>query len=361
MLSDIAPLIKRIIRGENLTSDETAKILTVTSREDTEGYYYLAFTAAILTKGLTEEELSGLVKGLQEFAVKISTKIDPFKITDVSGSGGDVLKTFNVSTATALVSAAAGNFMAKQSFRAFTSVMGSSDIFQTIGVKFLKKPDEMAKCLEEVGIVPLYYPFLYKGMETRLNATARINQLGLKLPTPMHPIALVPAPIPMKSRLYGLFSEKYMEPIAHILQKSGYYRGMIVHGVDGLDEVSNIGLTKVVEFSNKKLEQYELSPEEMGLKRSNYKDISSLDKKQNIINFLRVVSGRETGPKGDIVLANAGASLYITGKASNIKDGVELARQTIDEGKAAEKLEDLIVYSGDANRLQQCLKEANIL
>jgi len=360
MLSDLTPLINKVVRGQNLTAEETAKVFTLTSKEDVEGYYYLAFTAAIMAKGLTEEELYGLAKGLQEFSIRIHTKIKPSRVTDVSGSGGDRLKTFNVSTAASIVSAAAGNFVAKQAFRAFTSAMGSSDILGAIGVKFLEEPQEMARCLEKVGIVPLFYPYLYKGMDARLNAMARINQAGLRLPTPMHPIALVPAPISMKTRLYGLFSEKYMIPIARIFQRLKYERVMIVHGVDGLDEVSNIGFTKVVESKNGKIEEYTLTPEEMGVRKSKYETMKSPTTKQNIIDLLRVVSGMETGPKRDIVLVNAGASLFITGKTSSIKDGVDLARQTIDEGRAAEKLEDLIVYSGDLERFRECLREAGL-
>lgn len=359
MLSKITPLIRKLVDGKDLTAEEVKKIIVTTSREDSEGYYYLAFTASILTKGLTEDELFGLIKGLQEFTVKLDIKVDPREVTDLSGSGGDKLTTFNISTAASFVVAGGGVKVAKQAFKAFTSPIGASEILQEIGVEMPESPKKIEQCLQRVGIAPIYYPYMYKGMEARHKATTKMREIGLGLPTPMHPVAFVPHPLKIKRRTYGLFAEKYLLPVANIFRRLGYERVMVFHGLDGLDEVSTIGKTRIVELE-KKIKEYMISPGDLGIKKARYEDIRSISKERNIIDFLRILYCRDMGARRDIVLANAAASFYVMDKVKNLADGVKLAGEVIDEGAAFKKLEALVDFLGDRKKLESWKRKANV-
>lgn len=360
MLSDITPLIRKLIDGENLTSEEVKKIIVTTSKEDSEGYYYLAFTTSILTKGLTEDELFGLIEGLQEFAVKIDIKIDPKEVTDLSGAGGDRLTTFNISTAASFVVAGEGTRVAKQVFKAFSSPIGSSEFLQEVGVKMPKSPREIEQCLQRVGIVPIYYPYMYRGMEVRHKATTKMREIGLGLPTPMHPIAFVPHPLKIKRRTYGLFAEKYLFPVANIFKRLNYERVMVFHGLDGLDEISTIGKTKIIELDKKKIKEYTISPGDLGIKKARYEDIRAISKERNIIDFLRILYGKDKGARRDIVLANAAVSFYVMDKVKDLADGVKLAKEVIDNGLASKKLEQLVKALGDEKQLKSWNKKAGL-
>lgn len=360
MLNELTPLIRKIMDGKDLTADEAEKVVTVTAVEDTGGYYNLAFTAGILAKGLSEDELYGLVKGLQRFSIQVELDIDPGTITDVSGSGGDKLRTFNISTAAAFVVAGSGVRVAKQAFRSFTSPLGASDVMQELGVKLSESAKEMTDCLEAVGIVQLFYPYLYKGMDARLSAYGKLREIGLILPTPMHPIAFIPHPFKLKRRTYGLAWERYLRPVANIFRKLDYERVMVFHGLDGLDEISNVGPTKILELVQGRIEEYTITPEELGIRRAKYKDIESGDKSENIRTLLRVLYDKERGPKRDIVLMNAAASLYVMQKADSLKSAVNLAQRVISEGKAAEKLEALVKFNGDPDRLDHWKIQAKV-
>ena len=353
MLKDLAPAISKLLQGNNLTSNEVKDIFVTTSKEDSEGYYYLAFAAGLMAKGLSEDELFGLVLGLQEFSVQLKTRLDAEEITDLSGSGGDQLRTFNVSTAASFIVAAAGVKVAKQSFVAFTSFTGSSDILQELGIVLPKTPVEMVTTLEKIGIAPLNYPYLYSGMDTRLKAVAKFREIGLQFPTPMHPIALVPSPLKMTKRTYGIFAEKYMVPVSKIFQRLGYQHGLVMFGEDGLDEISTIGKTKIVEFTANKYREYEITPKDLGIRSAKPEEITVQNKDDSIKSFLCVLYGKEEGAKQDIVAANAGASLYIMGKAQTLKGGVELAKSLIADKLASKKLEELIDYTGGSDALKR--------
>jgi anthranilate phosphoribosyltransferase len=345
MLADIAPLIAKLVSGADLTTFETKSILEVTSKEDHEGYYYLAFVAAIMAKGLTEDELLGLVEGLQSFSITIDVR-DPDTVTDVSGSGGDSVKTFNVSTLAALTTAACGIKVAKQSFRAFTSFTGSSDILVRLGVSMPGTAKTMASVLDRVGISPINYPYVYQGMEARLKVVDKLRMIGLQFPTPLHPIALVPSPVRMKRRTYGLFTDKYLLPVAHIFQRLGYQRGLVFHGVDGLDEISSVGPTKVVEFDETNVHEYVVTPQDMGIVPGSIEDITVASADHAIRVFLQVAYGLDHGTKTDLVAANAGASLWVMDKAISLRDGVAMAKVALQEGLVGEKLDELVEVTG---------------
>jgi anthranilate phosphoribosyltransferase len=351
VLPELAPTIAKLTEGHDLTAEEVAKVFITTSREDVEGYYYLAFATALMAKGLTDEELYGLVEGLQAFSSKVETSVPPDEITDISGSGGDRIKTFNVSTAAAFIVACSGVRVAKQSFRAITSVCGSTDVLREVGVILPEDPAGMARAVEQTGITFIDYQFVNRGMEVRLEALQKLRRIGLRLPTPTHLIALAVSPVPMRRRCYGVLAARYVRGITHILRRKGYERGLVFHGHDGLSELSNVGPTRVAEFDADEVREYDLVPEDLGVRQAAIESISVADRDESINSFLQVLYGLDQSAKRDLVAINAGASLYIMGRTNSLAEGTEYARSLLAEGYPAGKLEEVVRSTGGADGL----------
>jgi len=363
MLKEITPLIRKISNRENLSSEEVRNAFNILARKDIDGYYYLALTLGLMAKGPTVDELYGICQSFRDRSVKLRPNIDPKKITDLSGTGGDHLKTINVSTPASFIVAGADVYVAKQSFKSFTGLTGSIDIFQEFGINVpisSGDPKITEKCLKQVGIAPYYYPSFTKGFVNRVNFIIKMREIGLTYLTPYHLVAFAYSPIEMEARIYGVFSDKYLVILAKLLRKLRFKRGMTFHGVDGLDEISNIGVTKICEFKDDKFSEYTIVPEELGIRKAKFEDIKAISKEKNIIDFLRILYGVEKGPKRDIVLINAGASLYITGKVKTLKEGVQLAKSILDERRASQKLETLVSFNGDLDKLKNWKEIAKI-
>jgi anthranilate phosphoribosyltransferase len=363
MLKEIASLIYKVSNRENLTSEETRKAFNVLAKEDSDGYYYLAFTLGLMAKGPSIDELYGICQSFDDRATKLNLAVDPRDITDLSGTGGDQVKTINVSTAASFIVAGAGLCVAKQAFKSFTGITGSIDVFQELGINVPLtngNPKLVERALEKIGIAPYYYPAFSKEFTNRVNFIKKMREIGITFLTPYHLLAFAYSPIKMEARIYGVFSDKYLLILAKVLRRLGFKRGMVVHGVDGLDEVSNIGTTKICEFTEDNFDKYSVTPEELGIRKAKFEDIQAISREQNIIDFLKILYGQEKGPKRDIVLINAGASLYITGRAKNLKEGKELAESIVEEGKASQKLETLVSFMGEPSKLERWKKIAKI-
>lgn len=357
MLNYISPLIRKIVDGKNLTAQESEEAFKKVFEEDQEGFYWTALTSALHTKGETSDELLGLVKNFDKFSIKLSPKINIDNITDVSGTGGDRLKTINVGTISSFVIAAGGITVAKQSTKAWTGVSGSLDIFEALGINFQSLTKEkIEKTLETVGICPYYRVYISPKMKYMLNWFKKIRSIGLLYKTPLHLVSWVYSPVPMRRRVYGCYSEKYLPVLAQLFQKLGYVKGLVVYGVDGIDEISTIGKTKIFEFTQSSIKDYEIEPKDLGLKRSSFKDIKSISKEQNIVDFLRILKGLEKGPKLDLILANSAASFYVMDKVKTLPEGIELASSIIKKGLAWHKLNLLIDAIGDRKTFGNWLK-----
>lgn len=362
MLSDATPFIRKVSEGQNLTAEETERALDLVIKEDTEGWFIWSLLLALHTKGETGDELLGFCRSYVKRLPKLNPKVDVENITDTSGTGGDRLKTFNVSTTASVVLAGADIKIAKQAFFAVTGLSGSAEIFGAFGVDIMKiRTKQVEKTLETIGICPYLKEVIGKtaGLEN-LMVTQRMSDKGLKLASPLHLVANVATPIKMKRRVYGCTWEKYLPILAELFQKLGYTKGMVVYGVDGIDEVSNIGKTKIVEYTAKQRKVYTIDPGDLGLKKAKYEDIQAISRERNIIDFLRILYGREKGPRRDIVLANAAASLYVMDRVKDLAEGVKLAGKIIEEGLAFKKLEALVDFLGDKNLLNQWKKKAGI-
>lgn len=362
-LADLNPIIRKVMQRENLSVEETKDSIMTILEKDTTGYFYLAFVTALTTKGETADELFGFYKAIEALSPKIKTGINSNNLIDLSGTGGAKLKTINVSTAASFVVAGSGVKVSKQAQFGITSLTGSADIFSTFGIDVRKCGEkQLVEGLDKVGIMPSYYMFFSPGFKNRAELNKKIigeNKLGIR--TPFHLVAFTFSPIvEMKRRIYGVFDEKFLPVLVEVFQKAGYERGMVFSGIDGLCEVSNIGNTRIIEFKKNKQETYQITPEDLGLKKSKYEDIKGISKDQNIIDFIEVLYNKNKGAKRDIVLANAAAAFYTLEKVSDLKEGVEMARTTIEDGKASKKLEELVEFVGDKGLLQFYLGKAGL-
>ncbi|UZE94175.1 MAG: anthranilate phosphoribosyltransferase [Candidatus Pacearchaeota archaeon] len=362
MKREIVPILKKISNQEDLTAEEAKKAFK-TAFSEKEGDYFTALSMGLVAKGVTSNELLGFCKSFDKIYPKIELKINATNIIDNSGTGGSKLKTFNISTTAAFIISAIDISVAKQSFFSVTGVGGSADLFRNIGIDVIKlsRPNTIKKIIEKVGIVSYIAAFLPKlNTIPGLINFAEKQKAGLKYITPLHLAANISTPIKMENRLYGVFDEKYLNVLAELFQKLDYKRVLLFCGLDGIDEISNIGKTKIIEIKNNKVDTYVISPEDIGIRKARYEDIKAISAEQNVIDFLRILHGIENGPKRDVVLVNSAAAFYIMNKVKTIKEGVELARNLLDEGKAANKLKELVNFAGDIKKLNKWKKIAKI-
>lgn len=353
------PLIAKVVDGEDLSAKESEKVFTNIFLYDKDGFHFATYIAALHAKGETADELLGLCRTHEKLGAKLKPNITSEKTTDLSGSGGGKLKTFNISTTASFIVAAAGYTVAKQAFYGVTSPTGSADAFAAFGVDIAKlNIKKVEKTLEKVGICPTYLPFYSPKLKNRGQISRRVYvEKGIRIMTPFHLASNVNMVVPMRYRIYGLYSERYIEILGELLSKLGYKRTLTIVGLDGIPEVSNIGKTVVVEQRGKKLRKYTLTPNELGVQKAKIRQIKTGGKEQNIIDFLRVLRGEEKGAKSDLVAVNAAASLYIMGETKSIAESVPKAQEILKSGEGFVVLEKLVKSQGDYKLLNKWLRK----
>jgi anthranilate phosphoribosyltransferase len=358
MIAELIPLIQKITERQDLTVAEAEKAFTILAKEDLESYFFFTFTAALHTKGETTNELLGFVKSVEHAIPKIKPNITTEKMIDISGTGGDTVKTLNVGTVVAFILAARGIPVAKQSFFAVTGITGSADLLQAFGVDPLKisfgGPENVKQILGKTGLITYIAHFLSKP-ENQMGITNWVNKrrrIGLNFITPFNLAANVYSPFPMKYRVYGMFNDKYLRSIAELFQKLDYIRGIVCYGIDGLDEISNIGPTKIAEFFHSGIKEYTITPDKLGVKKAKASEIKAVDREGNMNDFLRVIYGKEKGPKRDLVAINAGAAFYVLNEVRSFKDGTKLAIDLLNSGQVADKFENYVKTVGDIKKLK---------
>ncbi len=331
--------IKKITEGKDLTSEEVKDLFSMLM----EGQATDAQIGAVLTglkmKGETVEEISAAADIMREKAVKVPVK-DKSKLVDTCGTGGDKIDTFNVSTITAFVIAGAGAKVAKHGNRSVSSKCGSADIMEALGVKIDLKPEEAAKAIEEIGLGFLFAPIYHPAMK---NVIRQRREIGIR--TIFNILGPLSNPAEAKYQLMGVFDEKLVEPLARVLSLLGIKRGYVVHGLEGLDEVSITTETLVGEIDNGVIEVHKVKPEDFGLKRASVDDIKGGDLDFNLQIALNILEGEDKSPKTDFVALNAGFALKAAGIVDSIKEGIELAKESIYSKKAYEVLEKLRDFS----------------
>lgn len=361
-LCSVIELIAKAVDGKDLTAREAEAVFSKIFMYDTQGYHLTALFAALHAKGETADELLGLCNSTKRLAIVLRPNVAQNNTTDLSGTGGSLVKTINVSTAASFIVAAAGITVAKQTAYAFTSPTGSADVFGSFGIDIFKlKKKQVESALEQVGICPYLISAMSPKIKIRSVVARKVfveNELHIR--TPFHIAIFAYSPTPLKKRIYGCYDEKYMDILAELFVKLGNERTLILHGVGGIPEASNIGKTIVVEQNKRHIKRYQVSPNDFGLKTATADSIRSGGVTQNIIDFIRILYGQETGPKRGIVLANASASLYVMGKVADLAAGVELAREVLKEGLAFKKLEALTKRVGDMKLLEKWKQKAGI-
>lgn len=355
-LHEIDLLLAKLVDGNNLTAKEAEKLIHNIFVYDTEGMHYATWVGAIHAKGETPDELEGFLNATKQLAVRFNASdFDINKTTDLSGTGGGKFKSFNVSTTASFVVAAAGYTVAKEAYYAVTSPTGSADMFTVFGVDFLKLTKEQIKeALKKVGICPIIAQFISPKLANRSKLSRKFFvERQVRVRSPFHLAANVYSPLPMKHRVYGCYSERYLEILANLFMKLGFEKTLTFYADIGLPEISNVGKTTIVEQNGSNIKKYTVKPTELGVKEVKENDIKTGGKEQNIKDFVRVLQGKEKGAKSDLVAINAGAALYALNDVKTIAEGTGKAQQILGSGAGYEKLRRLIALIGSNDLLEK--------
>jgi anthranilate phosphoribosyltransferase len=324
------------MRRENLSRSEAAQLLDALLDNEATEAQIAATLMALKLKGETVEELAGLAEGMRARAIRINCRHDCF--IDTAGTGSSSVKTFNVSTAAAFVIAGAGLPVAKHGNRAASSRCGSADVLSALGVDVSVSPGISEKCLNEIGICFMFAP-LYHGATARVAGVRR--ELGVQ--TTFNLLGPLTNPARAPRQIIGVWDRNLVEPLAQTLALLGTERAWIVHGADGLDEVTISDQTFVAEAGNGEVRTFEIEPQDFGLERGSLDDLrGGGDAEDNAIIIRDVLSGARRDEARTLVIVNAATALHVGGVAGDLREGARLAEQAIDEGSALTKLERLI-------------------
>lgn len=321
-----------------------------------------ALLIALRMKGETVEEIVGFAEAIRAAAAPLpidrasaadtlvtGTGRDALgeepvsdSLIDTSGTGGDASGTFNISTATALVTAGAGVRVAKHGNRSISSKCGSADVIEALGVDIQLSPERAAKCLREVGICFLFAPNLHPAMKQ-----VQTVRRELRMRTMFNLLGPLTNPARANGQVVGVYALELVEKLAEALSMLGLRRALVVHGLDGLDEITITGVTRIAEAREGSVRSYEVEPEEFGMKRGTLQDIAGGDAKENA-EIIRAVLSGENSSRRDVVLLNAAAALVAAGCADHIPQGIPIAAKSIDSGAARQKLEALVRFSANS-------------
>ena len=337
----IKEAIIKIVDKQDLTYYEAYAVMNEIMNGETTATQNAAFLAALSTKSTkaeTIDEIAGWAAAMREHALKVDAgDMDTFEIV---GTGGDGAHSFNISTTSAFVAAAGGMKVSKHGNRAASSKSGTADCLEALGVNIQQDPE---KCVELLNKVGLCFFFAQKYHTSMKYVGAIRRELGFR--TVFNILGPLTNPIKPSRQLLGVYDEYLLEPLAKVLTSLGVKNGMVVYGREKLDELSTAGETAVCEFNNGEYSSYVLTPEQFGLTRSTKKDLEGGTPEENAAITRDILSGKDRGPKFETVLMNAGAALYIAGKATDIADGIEKARELIDNGEALKAMERFVDLS----------------
>lgn len=334
---ELKKYIQKVYEGKDLSDAEAFDAMNIIMSDRATNAQSAAFLTALAIKGETADEVTAFVKVMREKAAKIKGFEDSL---DIVGTGGDLSNSFNISTTSSFVIAASGMTVAKHGNRSASSKSGAADCLEALGVKIQSTPESAAATLKELGMTFLFAPSYHSAM--RFVGPVR-KQIGVR--TVFNILGPLINPASPKYMIMGVFSKDIMETVAEVLINVGVERGMVVYGNDKIDEISISDSTSVVEINNGETIKYEICPEQFGLKRADKSEVVGGEPEDNAKITLSVLSGEDKSARRDIVLLNAGCALYVTGKAKSITEGVKLAGELIDSGRALGKLNELIEYT----------------
>ena len=332
----IKEAIAALVSGRSLTADEAAAVMGEIMQGEATPAQFGAFVTALRIKGETVEELTGLARTMRAKAVRIVTSSPA---VDTCGTGGDSSSTFNISTTAAFIAAASGVMVAKHGNRAMSSKCGSADVLEALGVKIDLTPEQVKRCLDEVGICFMFAPLFHPAMKY---AAAPRREIGIR--TVFNILGPLTNPAGVGAQLLGVADESLVEKMAVVLKSLGSRHALVVHGRDGLDEITICDETSVCELKDGVIRKYTVCPEDFGLGRASPGSLKGGDAEENAADLRGVLNGTP-GPKLDAALINAGAVLLAGDKVETLKLGIETARKAILDGRAIRKLEELTKLS----------------
>src|SRR3989344_1021237 len=326
----IQEAIQKLIDKQDLTAIEAERVMDEVMSGKATDAQIAGFLVALRIKGETIDEITACAKVMRKKASRIRPSNQDM-LVDVVGTGGDRSGTFNISTAAAFVVAGAGVPVAKHGNKGVSSKSGSADVLSALGVKIDLSPAQVEKCISTIGIGYMFAPGFHGAMKYAIGPR---RELGIR--TIFNILGPLTNPAEAPYELMGVFSESLVEPLAEVLGKLGCKHALVVHG-NGLDEITIEAPTKVAEYKDGHVRIFELKPTDFGMKLASLSEIKGNTPEDNAKIILNILSGKEKGPKRDVVLLNAGAAIYTAGKAKSIQEGIDLARNSIDSGKALEK------------------------
>lgn len=335
----IKEAINLLVQGEDLSEDKMTEAMRDIMEGKSTDAQIASFLTALRLKGETVEEITGAAKVMRE---KVNSIKAPEYTVDTCGTGGDMSHTFNISTTSAIVVAACGIPVAKHGNRSVSSKSGSADVLEALGVKIDLTPEKVEKCLETTGFGFMFAPLFHPAMKYAMGPR---KEMGIR--TIFNILGPLTNPAGAKRQVLGVFSDSLTETMARVLANLGIVHAFIVHGEDGLDEITNTQKTKISELKDGSTDTYFIAPEDLGFKRARKEDLLGGTAEENAKITIDILKGKKD-PKRDITIMNAAAAILTADRAKSFSDAVEKAAETIDSGKALRKLEEIKVAS---NRL----------
>jgi anthranilate phosphoribosyltransferase len=334
----ISNYLKVIMAGQRLSEEDARLMMQAMLHDEFAPEQIAGLLVALRFRGETPEELSGFLKAMR--AHSVPAKVSRPNVVDTCGTGGDGANTFNISTAAAFVVAGAGVPVAKHGNRSGSSRVGSADVLEALRVPIMLSVDEVVRCVDDIGFgfffAPLYYPTFARVRPIR-------NALGV--PTVFNFMGPLLNPVGVKRQLIGVSNRALVPVFAELLKRQGSEEVLIVAGKDGLDEISLTSATEVAHLKNGAIKSYEIQPEDLGLTRCKREDLAGGSVFQNADLIEKILLGEEKGYKANIVLANAAATIMVSSKAKDLKEGMALAKESLEKGKAHQVLEKLRRFS----------------
>ncbi|MCK4243099.1 MAG: anthranilate phosphoribosyltransferase [Dehalococcoidia bacterium] len=332
----IKEAISALVSGQSLTMEQAGMVMEEIMGGEATPAQFGVFVTALRLKGETVEEIAGMARVMREKAIPVAVS-EP--VVDTCGTGGDGSGSFNISTAAAFVVAGAGLKVAKHGNRSMSSICGSADVMEALGVNIDLGAEQVQRCLEEVGIGFMFAPNFHPAMKY---AAAPRREIGIR--TVFNILGPLTNPAGAKAQVLGVAEGSLTMKMARVLELLGCYHALVVHGEDGLDEITPGGRTTICELKEGIIKSYSVTPEEFGFPRVSVESLRGGSPQENAEILHRILKGAK-GPRRDIVLMNAAAALVAGDRAENLEQGIQIATEAIDSGKALEKLEELIKIS----------------
>ena len=329
----IADAIRTLVEKKDLTAEEAHAAMTEIMEGVATSAQIAAFLVALRMKGETITEVTEFARVMREHVVPVRPTRRP--LVDTCGTGGDGLNTFNISTTAAFVAAGAGAAVAKHGNRSVSSKCGSADVLEALGIKVQQSPEEVARYVDEVGIGFMFAPAYHPAMK---HAGPVRRELAMR--TVFNALGPLTNPAGAEAQVIGVYAPALTEMHAAALANLGCKRAFVVHGLDGMDEISTLGATRITELRDGESRTYGLTPEEVGLRRARPEELAGGTPEENAELLVAILNGREGAPR-EIVLLNAAAAIAAAGLADTLSDGIALAREAVDSGRALRTLREL--------------------